>query len=141
MVHKYRVWDSTKEQMYIGLDLRSIVSRVAIPANNAFAIEAIRERPNDMKWLQFTGFTHQGKEIYDKDIVRFTNPAPGKKWRKSHGDIDYNDMVVSWNAKRGCWGLYWKNAAGELLWQSLGKALDERHAAIGNAYENKELIT
>lgn len=140
MVCKYRVWDSTKEQLYIGLDLRSIVSRVAIPNNNAFAVEAIKERPEDMKWLQFTGFTHKGVEIYDKDILRFTNPAPGSKWRKSHGDRDYNDMVVSWNKQRGMWAVYWQNADGELYWSSLSKALTDQHSIAGNVYQNPELV-
>lgn len=140
MVHKYRVWDKGRDQLYIGLELRNIITRFAIPGSNAIAVEAIRERPNDMEWLQFTGFTHQGKEIYDKDIVRFINKTPGKKWQKSHGDKNYNDMVVSWNVKRGSWALYWKNAAGELCWASLSKMLDENHRVIGNVYQIKDLI-
>lgn len=91
--------------------------------------------------MRFTGFEHKGVQIYDKDILRFTNPAPGKKWQKSHGDKNYMDMVVSWNAKRGQWCVYWQNAAGELCWSSLAKALTDDHEITGNVYENKELVT
>lgn len=91
--------------------------------------------------MQYTGFAdHVGVEIYDKDVIRFTNPAPSKKWRKSHGEKDYNDMVVSFNQQRGCWALYWRSAAGELQWASLARQLDDNHAVVGNAYENGDLI-
>lgn len=89
--------------------------------------------------MSFTGFTHKGVDIYDKDILRFTYPVQSQKPKPKKQP--YNDMVVSWNAKRGQWCAYWKNGGGELQYQSLASALDENHEIVGNAYENKELIT
>jgi hypothetical protein len=86
--------------------------------------------------MQFTNFKdHTGTEIYDKDVVRFTNPSPKKNNKRP-----VIDMVVGWKANRGCWALFWRGTNEELFWSSLGKQLDDNHAVVGNAYENPDLI-
>lgn len=91
---------------------------------------------NDAKVLQYTGFKdHKGTEIYAKDIIRFTHPNPNAKNKRP-----VIHMVVSWNAKRGMWAMYWKNLKGELQWSSLGSQLDENHENVGNAYIHPDLV-
>lgn len=90
---------------------------------------------------QYTGKQDKnGRGVYDKDIIRFTNPRPGKRWHKRHGDKNYLDMLVAWNKKKGAWSLYWKNKNGELLHQPLYGTLDQNHQVVGNIYENAELL-
>lgn len=85
---------------------------------------------------RFTGFKdHTGAEIYEKDVVRFTNPSPKKKNKRP-----VIDMVVGWKANRGCWALFWRGLDGELLWSTLGKQLDDNHSVVGNVYDNPDLV-
>jgi uncharacterized phage protein (TIGR01671 family) len=147
---KFRAWTGKElfyqEDQYLASFIRRAVSAICRDSGDTMGAEThesyLPNGGNIEEYLtQYTTFQDEkGTDIYDKDIVRFTNPSPGKKWKRSHGDIDYNDMVVSWNTVRGCWGLFWQNKAGELMWQSLAKALDQHHLVVGNVYQNKDLI-
>lgn len=134
---KYRVWRTDDKKMY-GPDLPFLMyTDGIIPSLSGAA--PLRQYPiSEAVLMQFTGFRLNGVDIYDKDVIRFTYPVQSKKRKPKKQP--FNDMVVSWNKKRGQWCVFWQNDAGELQYQSLASALDENHAVIGNAYQNPELV-
>lgn len=137
---KFRAWDKDNEEMILDFGLTPEDQfPYKCPPDDCDSPE---DPANFSCWenaelMQFTNKTdHNGIDIYDKDIVQFKHPAPKKTNKRP-----VINMVVGWEAKNACWALYWQSASGELLWQRLGKVLDDSHTVIGNVYENRDLIS
>lgn len=106
-------------------------------------IDRLATLPDIGSWAltQHTGLKDKNSvEIYERDILRFTNKQPGKKWLKNNAGKNYKDMIVNWNKERAGWHVYWLNSNGELCNANLSKILDDNHEVVGNTYENPELV-
>jgi len=132
---KFRVWDKRRKVMFSDND------DVVVDLSGRIWETAVGDFEGGGSWLkdcvvmQFTGLKDKnGKEIYEGDILKWTNefPALGEPKeivRKVKWDTYYG---AGWN-----FGESWKD--GEKRW-SYRKPQPEEIEVIGNIYENPELL-
>jgi uncharacterized phage protein (TIGR01671 family) len=159
---KFRVWNKNKKKMinvcklHFGgaLGVWGLTAITEMEYWMGAAAEGKTVRYEDYELMQYTGLKDKnGKEIYERDLIKFTLP----EWKLPTGYQDYdgdfeNDTVsertiiceVQIRPTRGTGMIYRKDVDDEITdinlkyhWFKIHTKTDE---IIGNIYENPELI-
>ena len=110
---KYKAWDKKLKRMWNWDELQRL------PMADF--------KRKDLIWLEYTGLKDKnGNEIYEWDIVRWTNPSP-----KEEGTEDY---IVQWAEEEATWEI---KLVSRGIYDRLGDI--ECLEVIGNIYENPNL--
>jgi uncharacterized phage protein (TIGR01671 family) len=121
---KFRAWDKKNKQFWYQFKISSLYGSLYFPD------DMIRE---DWELLQFTGLLDKnGKEIYEGDIVKITDPYDEESkisLVKCIGD----GFIVEWN-NGFCGG------DSDISLISWAMEDDFKFEVIGNIYENPELL-
>lgn len=130
---KFRAWDSKRNKMYFCGDWHYDGEYQDINFPVEFDDEDTRWdlETKEITLMQFTGLLDKnGKEIYEGDILRFIFP----KNKKGKSAIHHHE--VFWNLNQGAFYMRLPNNPNSKIVSSNATT----HEAVGNIYENKELL-
>jgi len=123
---KFRAWDKTRKQMYVGDELDSIYHNgiiMIVTDNNDWIV-----MPEDYELMQYTGLKDKnGKEIYEGDIVRIKQYNYDSEWR-----LCTLTIVSPITFTSDC-QFFPTKLVNNRLWEPDTEV-------IGNIYENPELL-